>query len=277
MPYKDILVQTDVTGSASRCEIAAVLAARGGGQLTGLYLTTPLFSQFGPIGSINALAATDVAQLIRDHIHDDEANAARAAMILTEIAAASKVACECRAIGGDSPHDLIHEARHADLVVLGPLTPFSLQGPRASPIEIALDSGSPILIVPSDIAKIHIGKRVLVAWNGSREAARALRDALPMLSDDCVVEIRIAQPKHDRSDAGFLRRHLERHGYRVNLEVTADEGQSISAWLVGQALEADCDLVIMGLDVHKRLQELVLGRVSRELLYEPPLPLLISH
>jgi nucleotide-binding universal stress UspA family protein len=276
MSYKDILVQTEATGSASRCEIAAALAARGGGQLTGLYLNTPLVSQMVSAEAIRALAPGDLAELILERIRCDSVDATKAAEMLCEIAAASKVACTCRVIGGESAYALAYEARHADLVVLGPLTPFVRRGVHASPIEIALGSGSPILVVPADVATVDLGARVLIAWNGSREAARALRDALPLLLKDCVIEIRIARPKHDLSEADSLRRHLRLYGHEANIEVVDDHGQSISQWLVTEAHRTDCDLMVMGLDAHKHFQEFELGRVSRELLYAPPLPMLIS-
>jgi len=273
MPYKDILVLIDPEVAASRYEIAVDLAGRGGGRLTGLYLKQSLIGRLASVEAIAAMSPADIGQLIRDSRQGEEANAARAAAALLKTAAAAGVDCGWRAIEGDAPHDIIAEARHADLVVVGPLS----RDGRGSAVKIVIGAAVPVLIVPAEVNQVRIGARVLVAWNGSRESSRALRDALPILAKDAVLEIRSARRKHDRSDAAALCRYLEQHGSRPNLVVVEDDGQSIPKWLVGEAVKTDCDLIVMGVYGHTRQRDFVLSEVSRQMLQASPLPLLISH
>jgi nucleotide-binding universal stress UspA family protein len=278
MRYKDILVQIDAAATPARYQIAAGLAARASGDLTGLYLKTTLINQFTNIGSIGYLPPNELNRMIREHNEGQDADAAKSGAVLTGVAAAAGARCEWRVIDGDLPNDLIAETRRADLVILPPPSPSPAYNVHASPVDIALGGGGPVLIVPPETSALQIGDRPLVAWNGSREAARALRDCLPLLTDGAVVEVRVARPKdslHD--DAAPLRRHLERHGYRPNIVAVVDEGQSVAAWLNAEAVRTGCDLIVMGLYGHARLQEFVLGGVSRAMLHAPSLPLLISH
>jgi len=123
-----------------------------------------------------------------------------------------------------------------------------------------------------------IGARALVAWNGGREAARALRDALPLLADGAAVEVRMAHPNPDEGDpAQGLRRRLEGLGLKVNVVVAAHPEERISDWIRDEAKRTGCDLIVMGLYGHTRMREFVLGGVSRGMLHDPPLPVLISH
>ena len=119
---------------------------------------------------------------------------------------------------------------------------------------------------------------MLVAWNGSRESGRALRDALPLMAAGAVVEVRMARPKDAAGDEPeALRQHLERHGFTANVVTIVDEGQSIAEWLQSEAATTGCDLIVMGLYGHTRMREFVLGGVSRGMLLAPSLPLLVSH
>ena len=278
MPYKDILVQIDAAATPARYQIAAELAARASGVLTGVYLKTTFINQFNNIGSVGYLPVDELNRMIREHNQGQEADSAKSVATLTGIAKSAGARCDCRDIDGDLPDDLIAETRRADLVILPPPSPTPAYNVHASAVDIALGGGGPVLIVPPKVARARIGDRVLLAWNGSREAARALRDCLPMLAEGAVIEVRIARPKdglHD--DAAPLCRHLERHGYRPNIVAIVDEGQPVAAWLSAEADRTGCDLIVMGLYGHARLQEFVLGGVSQEMLHAPSLPLLISH
>ena len=278
MAYSDIVVQLDVAASSHRYQIAAQLAARADGHVAGVYLKTSLINQYSNIGSIGYLPPVDLDLMIREHNQAQDDNAAKASAALAAAAMAAGVACEWRTVSGDAPTDLVAEARRADLVVLPPPASAPAFSVDASAVDITLGAGGPVLVVPETGAPAQIGHRVLLAWNGSREAARALRDALPLMADGAVVEVRMARPK----DAGdqepeALRRHLERHGLAVNLVSVVDEGQSIAGWLRAEAARTGCDLMVMGLYGHARLQEFVLGGVSRDMIHAPSIPLLLSH
>jgi nucleotide-binding universal stress UspA family protein len=274
MTYRNILVQIDAPEPIGRYEIAADLAARGGGRLTGLYLKTDLIAELADAESAGDLPPADLVQRIRDHRRRESESAAAAIAALEQVVAAAQVECDCRVINGDSPRDMITEARHADLVVLGPASLADTGGAFA--VDVVVGGGAPVLLAPATTAMRRVGSHVLVAWNGSLESSRALRDALPILTDAAVLELRIAQRKHDRTDTASLVRYLERHGCRPSLQTVEDEGQSIPKWLISEALRTECDLIVMGVYGHARLGEFVLSDVSRQMLLSSPLPLLIS-
>ena len=275
MAYKDILVQVDEATPPGRCKIAVELAARHGGRVTGLYLRTDLVAQLEGAVATGAPPPMDIGQRIRDRLRCEDENAAAAAAMLRQIALASDVDYNFRIVGGDTPRDMITEARHADLVIVGPWNP-SRKG-QAFAVDIVLGAGVPVLILPAEVDLPRVGARVLVAWNGSRESSCALRDALPILTHDALLEIRTAQYKHDQTDAAALGRYLERHACRSNFKVVEDEGQSIPRWIISEAIEAGCDLIVMGVYGHTRQRDFVLSPISQHMLESSPLPLLIAY
>lgn len=274
MTYKTILVQIGAAAPPGRSEYAVELAARCGGGVTGLYLKFDLITELAGEAPVGELPTVDIVQRIRDRFQREDANAAAAAEVLNQLALGSKVDCDCRIVDGDSPRDMITEARHADLVIVGPWDPSRKGGAFA--VDVARGAGVPVLIVPAKVDRPRVGARVLIAWNGSRESSSALRSALPILTRDALLEIRAAQYKHDQTDAAELRRYLERHGCRLNFEAVEDDGRSIPKWLIGEAVKAGCDLIVMGVYGHMRQRDFVLSDVSRAMLQDSPLPLLIS-
>jgi nucleotide-binding universal stress UspA family protein len=274
MAYTDILVQIDEATPPGRCDYAVELAARCGGRVTGLFLKFDLIKELAADVPIGELPSVDIVQRIRERFQREDANAAAAAEMLKQVASRSKVDCDFRILDGDSPRDMITEARHADLVVVGPWDPS--QKGRAFAVDVARGAGVPVLIVPAKVDYPRVGARVLIAWNGSRESSSALRSALPILARDALLEIRTAHYKHDRTDAAALRRYLERHACRFNFEAIDDDGRSIPKWLIGEAVETGCDLIVMGVYGHTRERDFVLSDVSTAMLQDSPLPLLIS-
>eukprot|EP01035_Chromulina_nebulosa_P040485 gene40485-54746_t len=167
--------------------------------------------------------------------------------------------------------DLIDCARRIDLVVASPDG-----GAFLSTATLAISSGAPVLIAPEAPASA-IGKHVLVAWNGSREAARALRASWPFLMAAEQVHVLVVSPGGLGGPDGFLQRHFEHHGVRPNLIVDPRDDASAGEIIRDQAGALAADLVVMGLYGRSRLKELILGGASREMLKHCAIPLLISH
>ena len=117
---------------------------------------------------------------------------------------------------------------------------------------------------------------MLVAWNGSREAARALHDAWPLLTNAEQVDVVVVSPSEKEGDA-LLQRHLERH--ITKLRVTFDHGPdgSASDILRAHVERLEADTVVMGLYGRPRITEILLGGVSSDFLREPPAALFLSH
>lgn len=277
MSYKDILVQLDTPDARSRYELAAGLAVRAGGTVTGVYLKTTLINQYNDLGSIGYLPTEDLQALIDENGRAQENAAARAAAALLSAATGAGAASDWRKLDGDTPEALVAAARRADLTILPPpasATPYNV---HASPVDVALECGGPVLIAPHGDCPA-VGHRVLLAWSGSRESARALRDALPLLVDGAVIEVRTVEAHAQPAvESDGVVEHLQRLGFKVNFEAVVAEDHAVAGVIQAEAVRCGCDLIVLGLYGHARFREFVLGGVSRAMLHAPQVPLLVSH
>jgi nucleotide-binding universal stress UspA family protein len=187
-----------------------------------------------------------------------------------------------RMAGGDVSDAVVGQARQADLAILGQIDPGDPPPLGRHLIEAALmTSGRPVLVVPYAGRYKAVGARVLVAWNNSREAARAVSDALPLLAQAASVTVlEVSATGRRPADGGAtgadIARHLARHG--VNAEAHAVAGSiSVPDALLNYAADLSADLLVVGGYGHSRLRELILGGITRELLQHMTLPVLMSH
>jgi nucleotide-binding universal stress UspA family protein len=150
-----------------------------------------------------------------------------------------------------------------------------------SPDELVLGTGRPVLIVPiarPASAAAEIGNRVLVAWNGSREAARATFDCLPLLRPGAAM--RLVSVDSPRGDASIRRMvdALSAHGVEaVPVSTTRSEGRSVSDEILKNAADFGADLLIVGCYGHSRLRETVFGGATTRILRDMTLPVLMAH
>jgi len=170
-------------------------------------------------------------------------------------------------------------ALYADLVVAGQPEP---DDPYAADFaaELVLSVGRPVLFVPYAGHYAACGKRVLVAWNASREAARAVSDALPLLARAESVEVVAFDP--DRGDHGEtpgadFSLYLARHGVKATAARQRAPSLDIGAQILSRAADTGADLIVMGGYGHSRLREVVLGGATRSLLEAMTVPVLMSH
>ncbi|WP_316179822.1 MULTISPECIES: universal stress protein [unclassified Bradyrhizobium] len=146
-------------------------------------------------------------------------------------------------------------------------------------MEILFQCGGPVLFVPY----IHKGplqfKRIGIAWDGSRLAARALRDAAPFLKDaQEVAIINVNEPLKPENPSGAeLAAYLARRGLTARFERATADGVDIQATILSLAADAGLDLIVMGAYSHSRLQERLLGGVTRGMLQSMTVPTLMSH
>jgi nucleotide-binding universal stress UspA family protein len=181
------------------------------------------------------------------------------------------------------PAALARAARCADLCVIGQPSPQDNDLDTTALAEAAfMASGRPALIVPHAGAPAIAARRVLIAWNGSREAARAVHDALPFLTGAGQTTLLVVDPAtlvelEDTSPGMEIADHLARHGVKVEVKTTASGGLPIGDVLLSQAAEGAADLLVMGGYGHSRLRETVLGGATRQLLAQMTLPVLLSH
>lgn len=150
---------------------------------------------------------------------------------------------------------------------------------NALPVEIVFQCGGPVLFIPY----IHKGplqfKRIGIAWDGSRLAARALRDAAPFLADaQEVAIISINEPsKTENPSAAELAAHLARRGLTSKFERASADSADIQPTILSIAADTGLDLIVMGAYGHSRMQEWILGGVTRGMLHSMTVPTLMSH
>jgi nucleotide-binding universal stress UspA family protein len=178
--------------------------------------------------------------------------------------------------------ELITFAQAADLVVMGQIKPGARPAPTWRPDEIVVSCGRPVLMVPYVGNYPKVGRRVLVAWDGSREAVRALNDALPLIraADTVTVMTVRARPKDlnpASASMGRVVRHLARHGIAASAVQALHAGGSISDELLSRTVDLAADLLVAGAYHHSQLRESLLGGISRELFQHMTLPVLMSH
>ena len=172
-------------------------------------------------------------------------------------------------------------AKSFDLTILGQLSP-EIRSTGFRPDEIVIATSRPVLVVPYAGAFDTVGRRALVAWDGTREAARAANDALPLLENAEAVTVMFvgaretALEEHHPSIERMVH-HLQRHGIAARAEETLHGDLRISDVLLSRAADLAVDLLVAGAYHHSQLREALVGGVSRELLDHMTVPVLMSH
>lgn len=173
-------------------------------------------------------------------------------------------------------------ARYSDLVVL-PLPYGANRGVEDEAVtEAALFEGmAPVLIVPPQGLRTPEPRRIILAWNQSREALVAARRAMPFLKRAETVQIVVVDPPThgpERSDpGGLLCQYLVRHGVRAEVSVLAKTLPRVSEVLARHARDTDADLLVMGAYGHSRFREAILGGATRDMLERAELPVFLAH
>ncbi len=282
MTCSSILTVVDGSQSAiQRARISAALAARFEARLTGVFPRPPLpLSAWDePVywGMPPVIPPAVPPEILAAHERrtDDQAEEARLAFE----AAAAFAGCDSDwlVLTSDTDAGLVVLTRRTDLTVLAPGRLPTVGPAGVVAADLALASGGPTLILPDRIADPAPGRKIVVAWNGSREAARAVRDAWPFLSTAETVHVVVVEPAAVDGPDGRLQRWFEDHGSTAQVVAVRDADAVAADVLRGQVEALGADLIVMGLFGHSRLRETVLGGVSRSLLGDPPVALLVSH
>jgi nucleotide-binding universal stress UspA family protein len=277
--YKSILVHIDYTERAyERMDVAIDLAQRFSAHLCALAPAgNPMLPYTGGADALGNYAAEVMAELARL----SEVSVER---FREKAKTAGFGTFDARACDGDAVYALRSEALYADLIVVGQTdkaipTPAR---PNDLPESLVLGTGRPVLIVPFVGRFAHVGRRVLLLWNESRESARAARDALPLLRTAQQVDVIAFDSKRGstgviESGIGDIGNYLARHGVNVNVAREPSGKVEIGALALSRAADHGSDLIVMGGYGHTRLREWVLGGVSRSILEHMTVPVLMSH
>jgi len=194
------------------------------------------------------------------------------------------VEAEWRAVEGEPTAATLREVREADLIIAGQTDAADYDAFVAPQYleSILLESGRPVLVVPHVGSYETVGRRVLMAWNGSRQAARALHDAAPLLAGGQARLLCAASPARelhaDATPVAHASRVLERHGVTVGVEHgPGGSDLAVGEMLLSRAADFDADMIVAGAYGRGRLRELILGGVTRTLLDAMTMPVLFSH
>jgi nucleotide-binding universal stress UspA family protein len=289
-----VVVLDDSTASEIRLDIAVALAQQHGAHLTGLSAldllmpTRPVVRSRGnpegdtqpPSQLLNVGAASPV-----DYPEADRQAAERAEQLeatFRERLRFSQLQGDWRVVSGKVGEAVVRQARQADLVILGQVNPNHPPPSEGRQLvdDVLMTAGRPILVIPYIGRFATVGSRILVGWNNSREATRAVNDAIPFLvraASVTILEASARNPATDDVTSAGITRHLTRHGIRAETTRTVLAGTSTPDLLLNYAADVSADLLVVGGYGHSRLRELVLGGVTRELLRHMTLPVLMSH
>ncbi len=273
--YKDILVHVDSSPSVNHRSAAAIaVATRFDAHVTGLYVMEPI--------QMPAYAEIAIgADLVEQSQRAWEQLAAEAGQAFDDTMKRAGIASEWRTTRGYPGASVIDHGHYSDLVVVGqadPGAPDDVSDGLAD--DVVMEAGRPVMVVPYIGARETIGRRILVAWNGSREAVRAIHDAMGFLKAADAVIVMSVNPPGDESRhiAGAdISRHLARHGVKAQANSTVSRDVDVGDTLLSRAADEDVDLVVMGAYGHSRFRERVLGGATRDMLQHMTVPVLMSH
>jgi nucleotide-binding universal stress UspA family protein len=280
MSFKTILVHLHDPERSQRLLSAAIPVARqAGAHVIGLSVLPPFYV-------IPAFDATGAGVLAGEHRDAYAKDMARLKSSFEEVTRGQTFAAEWReadAGTGNATDVILTHGRSVDLVVASqrnPDWPGSEQ--LEDPVRLAIELGRPLLLVPNR-GPIHLPpRRVTVAWNGRREAARAVFDALPFLVGASDVNVLWINPEHEVEKSGDLPGDdicttLARHGVRCEASRSSAAATDVGSEILRQASAYGSDLIVMGCYGHSRIREFVLGGASRDVMTGTEIPVLLSH
>jgi nucleotide-binding universal stress UspA family protein len=273
---KDIIVNLSVGAKAnSASDYAISLAAAFNAHLTGIIFL------YGPTMPVSRAGNVPPELEVIERHNEAAVKAVResftAASTRTGVKAESLTVSASLVSAGDQFGQI---ARRFDLAVVGQAEPETKMV-EENIIEAALfDSGGPVIIVPYiQRAPLRLD-HIMVCWDGSRVAARAIRDAIPFLRRAGrieVVNVTNERGKQDQIECADLGAHLARHGLNVEIKRMPLGDVDVAAVLLSHAADEDVDFIVMGGYGHSRLREFVLGGVTRSMLRTMTAPVLMSH
>ena len=187
-----------------------------------------------------------------------------------------------RRLNSDLVAAVLEHARAADLIVASQRDPEWDLGPVLDfPERLALESGRPLFIVPRSGRPSQDIKKIAIAWNGTRESARAAYDSLPFcIAAENVTILTVtpvASPLAQDTPADALAAALARHDIPTTVTHLQTSNAGVARTLINEATRQEADLIVMGAYGHSRLREFVFGGVTRDMTNDSPLPMLMSH
>jgi len=274
MAIKDILVHVDTQpGSEDRIAFAASLAKKHKAHLTGLHVKAEVVI---PVTENDVIVPES---LIEDQERVIELQALAAKNQFDSAVGANAIDSEWRIGRGPAAAALRHHAHAADLIIVGQQHPDATDG-QDVPEGVLQDTGCPTLIMPYAGVGPTFAENVMVAWDDSAPAARAVHDSLPLMAHAKRVTIVAIRAKDDESagdPCAEICAHLLRHGVMAEGVILQKDGAKISDMLLAHAADQGCDLLVMGSYGHSRWREFIFGGVTEDMLEKTTIPIFTSH
>ncbi len=277
MTIRDLAVHVDHGAhSQGALTLTLDLAEHFGARVSAIYVDPiPLSPQL--------LAMSTAPQLVESLFEEQELRALRSKSMVEEAATKRAIAWEWRQAEGPLLESLAVQARTADLLVTtqeGDGDSGPMFGGFAE--HAVMGSGRPVLVVPFIGAKVPLGGRAVVAWDGGAQSARAASDAIPLLTHASDVEVVTIRPQTtELGDAPLpgaeMCEHLARHGIDTSARVLHAPDAGAAEVLLSHAADCSTNLLVMGAYGHSRMRELVLGGMTREIMRHMTVPVLMSH
>jgi nucleotide-binding universal stress UspA family protein len=276
MSLNDIIVHVDsVEATKARVEFAVALAKDHGAHVLGIaFAPTALLPLYG--ADVGLADMSEVLEGVK-------AQGETALHAFKARAKAEGVSAEGRLMQGMSeelPRDFACSARHVDLAIIGqPRDGDPLIGQYALVERCLFASGRPVIIVPAAAEKVEIAGTVVVAWDGSAEAARAFNDALTFLKRPKRVVLLVGVPEEGNEPPGIddMVAHLKRLGVAAEMIRFSTSDGDIGKTILAKAKELHADMIVMGAFHHSRWREFILGGVTLTMLEEATIPLFMAH
>jgi nucleotide-binding universal stress UspA family protein len=277
MTYKTILVHTDAgKRCAARVEIAIRLAQQFDAHLIALNALTLIDL---PDYVLEGVGGMSIVELQKRYAVEQ---AEHAKTVFSKALAASGFAkAEWRTTDLDAVDAVTLHGRYADLIVLGQPWAEDNSGVSNGFAEhVVLEAGRPVLMIPYAGNFTTIGKRILFGWNASREATRAVTDAIPFLQQAEAVQVIVINPEageHGAIPGSDIALFLARRGVRVEAHQDNANESDVGDEMLSRAADFGADLIVMGGYGHSRFRELLMGGATRALIDTMTVPVLLSH
>ena len=275
---KDVVVNLSARGPQDfAAEYAASIAGAFGARITGIsFLYEPVIPD-GTLGGV----PVDLIELQRE----ENSKVARDAISRFETAVKKAgVAAETRTLDatfGGAPTLFAQIARRFDLAIVGQAQRDQGATDTLMIEGTLFESGRPLVVVPYIQKRGLTLERVLACWDGGRTAARAIGDAMPFLERAKAVDlVMVAEERKDDDDEATgarMSEHLARHGVKATIKRMAKGDIAIQDVILSYAADSGADFMVMGGYGHSRLREFILGGVTRGILTEMTVPVLMSH
>lgn len=276
MEFRDILLCVDpIQPGSALIENAISFAKKQEANLSGLYpLEIPEFP-----GYVVAQLPKEIIDRNRSYFME---HAKETEAVFRKACTSSGIHWDWQCVEGERAQLVIEHGRLSDLVLLAGGHDDDGSPTGESSGRIMLECGRPVLLLPATPMAEETGSRALLAWNGRREAVRAVHDALPLLEKAEWVKIVMINPDTGAPDYGDLPgselcRHLARHGVKAEAQEVRARGKSDGAALLELAEKENANLIVMGAYGHARWRELVIGGVTDHVLRHAKLPVFLSH